>query len=239
MSGPSFARHIGIDYSGAETPTSSLKGLRVYQAGRESLPTEVLPPPSPRKYWTRRGIAEWLVERLTEDIPIIVGIDHAFSFPLRYFEVHHLLPDWPSFLEDFYHHWPTDGDHIYVDFVRDGVRGDGEARSGSSRWRRLTEERAGSAKSVFHFDVPGTVAKSTHAGLLGCATCARNWTTVSTSGPLMAGRFRLGVRPSSKFIRLYGSGVLPVKIARLINMMPMSLPAGCGKPILMALSLNS
>ena len=30
---------------------------------------------------------------------------------------------------------------------------------------RLTEERAGSAKSVFHFDVPGTVAKSTHAGL--------------------------------------------------------------------------
>jgi hypothetical protein len=28
----------------------------------------------------------------------------------------------------------------------------------------LTEERAG-AKSVFHFDVPGSVAKSTHAGL--------------------------------------------------------------------------
>ena len=31
--------------------------------------------------------------------------------------------------------------------------------------RRLTEERAGSAKSVFHFDVPGSVAKSTHAGI--------------------------------------------------------------------------
>jgi len=29
----------------------------------------------------------------------------------------------------------------------------------------LTEQRAGSAKSVFHFDVPGSVAKSTHAGL--------------------------------------------------------------------------
>ena len=28
----------------------------------------------------------------------------------------------------------------------------------------MTEERAG-AKSVFHFDVPGSVAKSTHAGL--------------------------------------------------------------------------
>ena len=29
----------------------------------------------------------------------------------------------------------------------------------------LTETRAGAAKSVFHFDVPGSVAKSTHAGL--------------------------------------------------------------------------
>ena len=36
---------------------------------------------------------------------------------------------------------------------------------GNARWRRLTEERAGSAKSVFHFDVQGSVAKSTHAGI--------------------------------------------------------------------------
>jgi hypothetical protein len=67
-------------------------------------------------------------------------------------------------LDDFQRHWPTDED-IYVDFVRDGLRGDGAARMGNSRWRRLTEERAGSAKSVFHFDVQGSVAKSTHAGI--------------------------------------------------------------------------
>ncbi len=36
---------------------------------------------------------------------------------------------------------------------------------GNARWRRLTEERAGGAKSVFQFDVPGSVAKSTHAGI--------------------------------------------------------------------------
>ena len=30
---------------------------------------------------------------------------------------------------------------------------------------RVTEERAGGAKSVFHFDVQGQVAKSTHAGI--------------------------------------------------------------------------
>ncbi|MFZ7126678.1 MAG: hypothetical protein ACOWWM_11055 [Desulfobacterales bacterium] len=161
---PAFRRYIGIDYSGAETPTSSLKGLRVFEAGRESLPVEVPPPPSPRKYWTRRGLAEWLVERLSEEAPTIVGIDHAFSFPLRYFEVHWLEPDWPAFLDDFQKHWPTDDKNTYVDFVRDGARGDGEARSGSARWRRITDERAG-AKSVFHFDVPGSVAKSTHAGL--------------------------------------------------------------------------
>ena len=43
--------------------------------------------------------------------------------------------------------------------------GNGAARLGNSRWRRLTEERAGGAKSVFHFDVQGSVAKSTHAGI--------------------------------------------------------------------------
>jgi hypothetical protein len=97
-------------------------------------------------------------------VPAIVGIDPSFSFPLRYFEVHHLLPEWPAFLDDFQRHWPTHEDHTYVDFIRDGMCGNGEARSGNARWRRITEERA-KAKSVFHFDVPGSVAKSTHAGL--------------------------------------------------------------------------
>jgi hypothetical protein len=128
-----FLRNIGIDYSGAETANSSLKGLRVYLAVGDETPAEVLPPPSPKKYWTRRGIAEWLVERLAEDIPTVVGIDHGFSFPLRYFEVHGLEPDWAGFLEDFQRHWPTDADHTYVDFVRNGSVGNGAAREGNSR----------------------------------------------------------------------------------------------------------
>lgn len=160
-----FHRYIGIDYSGAQTPTSSLKGLRVYMADRDNLPEEVQPPPSPRKYWTRRGIAEWLLEKLSEDTPTIVGIDHGFSFPLRYFEYHHLPPDWYEFLDDFQYHWPTDDDNTYVDFIRYGSRGSGEERTGNSRWKRLTEERSGGAKSVFHFDVQGSVAKSTHSGI--------------------------------------------------------------------------
>ena len=128
-------------------------------------PAEVPPPPSRRKYWTRRGIAEWLVEGLSEDTATLIGIDHGFSFPLRYFEIHGLEPDWPIFLDDFQQHWPTDNDNTYVDFVREGIFGNGAARTGNTRWRRLTEERARGAKSVFHFDVQGSVAKSTHAGI--------------------------------------------------------------------------
>jgi hypothetical protein len=84
---PAFARTIGIDYSGAETPTASLKGLRVYLAEGDAPPVEVPPPQSSRKYWSRKGIAQWLVERLAEDARTLVGIDHGFSFPLSYFEV--------------------------------------------------------------------------------------------------------------------------------------------------------
>jgi hypothetical protein len=160
-----FIRYVGIDYSGAQTPDASLKGLRAYRAERSGQPFEVLPPPSLRKYWTRRGIAEWLIETLSEDVPMIVGVDHCFSFPLRYFEVHGLLADWPTFLDDFQRHWPTDEANTYVDFVREGIVGDGAERMGNSRWRRLTEVCAGGAKSVFHFDVQGSVAKSSHAGI--------------------------------------------------------------------------
>ena len=163
-SAPAFLRYAGIDYSGAQTPSSSLKGLRIYMADRGSDPSEIAPPPSPRKYWTRHGVAEWLADRLAEDSSTLVGIDRGFSFPLRYFEEHRLPLDWTAFLEDFQRHWPTDED-IYVDFVRDGLDGNAAARSGNSRWRRLTELRVGAAKSVFHFDVPGSVAKSTYAGL--------------------------------------------------------------------------
>ena len=160
-----FERYIGIDYSGAETAESSLKGLRIYCAGPSAPPYEIAPASSPRKNWTRRGIAEWLVESLYGGPPALVGIDHGFSFPLPYFERNGVPTDWATFLEDFQRHWPTDEKSTYVDFVRDGVCGNSTARSGNRRWRRLTEVRAGGAKSVFHFDVPGSVAKSTHAGL--------------------------------------------------------------------------
>jgi hypothetical protein len=118
-----------------------------------------------RRHWTRRGLAHWLAAEVNSGPPALIGIDHGFSFPLRYFERHHLPPDWPAFLDDFQAHWPTDADDTYVCLVRDGLRGNGHARLGDPRWLRLTEEWTASAKSVFQFDVQGQVANSTHAGL--------------------------------------------------------------------------
>ncbi len=160
-----FKRYIGVDYSGAETPDASLKGLRVYRAGRDEPPCEVEPPTGPKKYWTRKAVAHWVVQQLSEDIPTIVGVDHGFSFPLAYFEKYGVAHSWDAFLDDFCEHWPTDVDHTYVDFVRDGAAGNGAARMGSTKWKRIAELRSKSAKSLFHFDVQGSVAKSTHAGL--------------------------------------------------------------------------
>jgi hypothetical protein len=160
-----FNRYIGIDYSGAETADSSCKGIRVFMAEGSGEPAQVQPPPSPRRYWTRRGLAEWLREELDRDIPTLVGIDHAFSFPLAYFEKYRLPSDWQNFLEDFHHHWPTHEPHTYIDFIRDGNMGNGWKRMGENTWLRLTERWTATAKSVFLFDVQGSVAKSTFAGL--------------------------------------------------------------------------
>jgi hypothetical protein len=117
---PFFSRHIGIDYSGAETAEASLKGIRVYAATPSSDPEEVLPPPGPRKYWSRRALAGWLLEQLSSGVPVIVGINHAFSFPMAYFERQGLPLDWPGFLNEFQSHCPTDEPNTYVDFVREG-----------------------------------------------------------------------------------------------------------------------
>lgn len=160
-----FERYIGIDYSGAETPSSSLSALRVYAADGASEPKEVLPPQSLRKYWTRQGIAEWLRDQLSGPNPVLVGIDHAFSFPLNYIEKYALSRDWAAFLDDFQRHWPTDEGNTYICFIRDDKRESGHKRTGDPSWLRLTELWTAAAKSVFLFNVQGQVASSTHAGL--------------------------------------------------------------------------
>lgn len=157
---------IGIDYSGRKTPTSRTPALQVYAAFGDEEPHRILSPSSTEKTyknWCRKEIAEWLVEQAEKKITFIAGIDHGFSFPISYFE-RYGLTTWDGFLDDFYEHWPTDQEHTYVDFMRDRDEGPPD-RTGSNTDYRLTEKWTSSAKSVFHFDIQGQVAKSTHAGL--------------------------------------------------------------------------
>ncbi len=168
---PRFTRYLGIDYSGAGTADTPLTGLRLFEAAE---PTDDVGgaraqehrPGAGRGHWTRRGLAAWVVAALAGvREPMLVGIDHGFSFPEAYFAAHRVPRNWHRFLADFCRHWPTDAPEVTVEALRRSRSQGAARRGGESRWRRLAEVRSGPAKSVFHFDVPGSVAKSTHAGL--------------------------------------------------------------------------
>jgi hypothetical protein len=108
------------------------------------------------------------------------------SIPLRYFEVHRLEPDWSAFLDDFQRHWPTD-ENIYVDFVRDGTVGNGGARTGSSRWRRLTEERSAAASRSFISTCRDRWPSPLTLGFAGCASFGSGWASAYISCHSTAG----------------------------------------------------
>ena len=121
-----FTLHIGIDYSGAQTPESRLKGLQVYEAKAGHPPRKISTPTEGAKNWTRLEVAHFCAAAIETGEPVIIGIDHAFSFPMSYME-RFGIETWEQFLDDFMRHWPTADPHTYVDFVRDGNPRTGEA----------------------------------------------------------------------------------------------------------------
>ena len=157
-----FERYIGIDYSGAKTPVARLPGLQVYLASTD-LPGRVSPPSPRHRNWNRQEVANWLIEQAGTSEPFIAGIDHGFSVPQSYFQ-RYKLANWPDFLRDFCEYWPTCEAETTVDAIRQRSTG-GSQRSGDNTEFRWTERWTSSAKSVFQFDVQGSVAKSTHAGI--------------------------------------------------------------------------
>lgn len=154
-----FSRYIGIDYSGAGAPVSRLAALQVYTAEGDAEPMPAAPYDSGARNWCRKEVARYVREALLGPEPVIIAMDHGFSFPLDYFR-RHQLADWDAFLFHFCDLWPTERDHMYVDYVRRE-----QAVGGTSTELRLSETWTASAKSVFLFDVQGSVAKSTHAGI--------------------------------------------------------------------------
>ncbi len=165
MSNSQFERFIGIDYSGAKTSTSRLSAIQVYLSDGSPEPTLVSSPVSAdgrTRNWCRQEVAEFLIAEARSGRTFIAGIDHGFSFPHTYFRKYG-IDSWSSFLEDFCASWPTTRSDVTVDSVR--KRDGGPPRMGEPDELRLTEKWTSSAKSVFLFDVQGSVAKSTHAGL--------------------------------------------------------------------------
>lgn len=154
-----FKTYVGIDYSGAKTPVSRNKGLRVFKATADNDPIRVKSPAGKQLNWTRKEIAHWCLDQLKKDGPIIIGIDHGFSFPICYME-RYQITNWDQFLEDFQNHWPTEQDKVTAESLRKGNK-----RTGKYTEFRLTENWTSSAQSVFKLDGAGTVGKSTHCGI--------------------------------------------------------------------------
>ena len=154
-----FENYIGIDYSGADTPVKRNKALQVFMATGNVNPVKIKTDSGSNWNWNRKEIAHWCLIQLKNNEPIIIGIDHAFSFPNSYM-ARNKISTWDHFLEDFQTHWSTDKDNITVESLRKNNK-----RTGKSDEFRLTENWTTSAKSVFRFDIQGAVAKSTHAGI--------------------------------------------------------------------------
>jgi hypothetical protein len=156
---PRFEEYIGIDYFGRRTPTTRLKGIHVFAAEEDHEIRRERNPDDADGLWSRRELAEWLLAKLTDDDrrPRIIGIDHAFSFPRTYME-RHGLKSWDEFLSDFAEHWPT---RSYR--VRDVL--EGNSRTGQPDELRLTEKWTAAPRGVFRFDMTGSIAKATHAGI--------------------------------------------------------------------------
>jgi len=154
-----FDRYVGIDYSGASTPIKRNKGLQVFSANGTNAPKKIRTAVGPTLNWNRKEVTHWCLELLKNKDPVIIGIDHAFSFPESYIQRYD-TSSYDQFLEDFHVHWPTDQDDITVQSLFENNK-----RTGQSNEFRLTENWTPSAKSVFQFGMQGQVAMSSHAGI--------------------------------------------------------------------------
>ncbi len=154
---PDFQHYIGVRYSGRKDPGAPIREIKVYAAFEDHEVFREVNPGHESGRWSRRDLAEWLLEKLSGGEPAIVGIDHAFSFPQSYMDRHNLR-SWDQFLKDFEEAWPT-----HEATVRELLPGN--PRTGDPDEHRLTGQWTAFPKSVFQWDIQDSLAKATHAGL--------------------------------------------------------------------------
>ncbi|HEY0513351.1 MAG TPA: hypothetical protein VGH73_15685 [Thermoanaerobaculia bacterium] len=152
-----FQQYVGVRYSGRKNPGDPIREIKVFAAVEDHEIFRELNQGHPSGRWSRRDLAEWLLGRITSGDPVVVGIDHAFSFPQSYMDRND-LKSWVAFLQDFEENWPTRESP-----VRDLLPGN--ARTGDPDEHRLTGQWTAFPKSVFQFDIQDSLAKATHAGL--------------------------------------------------------------------------
>jgi hypothetical protein len=154
---PDFQQYIGVRYSGRKDPGDSISEIKVFATVEDHELFQERNSGHKSGRWNRRDLAEWLLAKITEGEPVIVGLDHAFSFPQSYMDRNELR-SWDAFLRDFEENWPTRESP-----VRELLPGN--ARTGNPDEHRLTGIWTAFPKSVFQFDIQDSLAKATHAGL--------------------------------------------------------------------------
>jgi hypothetical protein len=152
---PAYAAWVGMDYSGAGEPDEPQTGIRVFRAHGNAVPEECFPQPGVG--WSRAELYRWIRRAADAGVPILIGIDHALSLPAGY-ATRKRLHTWDGILRHARKNWPTD--RMSVRAARDRV-----PFPPVSEGYRLCDRWTASAKSLFHFDVPGSVAGSTAGGL--------------------------------------------------------------------------
>lgn len=155
-----FDHYIGVNYSGERAPVSRLPALQVFAATPIENPNPVPVPSNAARHWCRKDLAAWCIRSLMSEGRRIMGFNHGFSFPATYMRRNE-LKSWPQFLEHFCQSWPTDRDHMYVDFVREN-----RPPSGANEELRLCEQWTPFVPSVFHFEENPLSARSAHAGIV-------------------------------------------------------------------------
>ena len=167
-----FDCFIGIDYSGAQTALTRLRGLQVFAAfpgtqGAQCWQSPAFNVQGGAAFWNRREVAECLRNEARRGNRFLAGIGHGFSMPLSHFGQHQLKA-WPAFLNNFTTYWPTHQERVVVDSLRRRLqrqRGAIPTAAAHGDGLRLTERWTPAARSVFLFGTHGAVAKAAHAGI--------------------------------------------------------------------------
>ena len=73
-----FRLYVGVDFSGARGP--ALPGLQVAVCRPGRGAPRLIANPGGR-HWTRLAFADWLLDRLQSDAPVLCGLDFAFALP--------------------------------------------------------------------------------------------------------------------------------------------------------------